>query len=299
MTEFKTMLAPCKSAKAEDINYPALASPKLDGVRCHILGGVAVSRNLKPFDNVNLQRMFGRSDLEGLDGELIVGDPCDEGVFRRTQSITSSYDKSCSGLKLFVFDDFTDPTRSFDERFKIASRRVVGRAQLIKVPHTLIHNADELTEYEAGAVDEGYEGIMVRSLAGRYKYGRATHREGSLLKVKRFEDSEAVIDDALELQHNKNEKTLVQSRKAKRNHQKAGMVPGGVMGKLCVRDIHTGVAFRIGSGFDAAERVELWRAHAEGKLVGKIVKYKYFPTGGKDKPRHPIFLGFRSIGDMS
>lgn len=298
MTEFKTMLAG-KAPHAGELKYPLLASPKLDGVRCHILDGTAVSRNLAPFKNAQVQQMFSRPEFSGLDGELMLGDPTDHDVFRRTQSLTSSHNSVGSGLRLFVFDDFTDPSRSFHERYQIACRRVIGRVQLMKVPHSLIHNAEQLNHYEAGAIEEGYEGIMVRALDGRYKYGRSTPREGWLLKVKRFEDSEAVIDDAEELQHNKNEKTLVQSRKAKRNHQKAGMVAGGVMGALVVRDIHSGVQFNIGTGFDAAERVELWAKHLRGDLVGQVVKYRYFPTGSKDKPRFPSFVGFRDEGDMS
>jgi DNA ligase-1 len=260
---------------------------------------VAVSRNLSPFKNINVQRMFGREEFNGLDGELMLGDPCDEDVFRRTQSCTSSHDGIGSNLRLHVFDDFNEPTRDFESRFKFACRRVVGRPQLMRVPHTTIFNSDQLNEYEAGAVGLGYEGIMIRHPQGLYKYGRSTPREGWLLKVKRFEDSEAVIDDAEELQHNQNEKTLIQSRKAKRNHQKAGMVAGGVLGALVVRDIHTGVQFNIGTGFDAAERVELWGQHARGLLVGQVVKYRYFATGSKTKPRFPSFVGFRDKGDMS
>jgi hypothetical protein len=32
--------------------------------------------------------------------------------------------------------------------------------------------------------------------------------------------------------------------------------------------------------------------------MGKVVKYKSQPTGVKDKPRFPVFLGFRDVVDM-
>ena len=51
------------------------------------------------------------------------------------------------------------------------------------------------------------------------------------------------------------------------------------------------VQFRIGSGFGEMERQELWRDSQRN--IGRIVKYKYMPEGTMDKPRHPIFLGFR------
>ena len=52
-------------AKLEDLDcYPYLASPKVDGVRCVVQGGVAYSRNLKPIRNTYVQRCL--SKLEGL-----------------------------------------------------------------------------------------------------------------------------------------------------------------------------------------------------------------------------------------
>ena len=64
-----------------------------------------------------------------------------------------------------------------------------------------------------------------------------------------------------------------------------------------VKDIHTGVEFSIGSGFTEEQRREIWNKQVE--LIGSIVKYKYFEVGVKDKPRFPIFLGFRDKRDIS
>jgi len=68
------------------------------------------------------------------------------------------------------------------------------------------------------------------------------------------------------------------------------------LGTLLVRDVHTGVEFGIGSGFTAEDRQRFW--NNKQKVIGTIVKYKYFPTGSKDKPRFPVFLSFRSKDDM-
>jgi DNA ligase-1 len=63
-----------------------------------------------------------------------------------------------------------------------------------------------------------------------------------------------------------------------------------------VKDLKTGVEFDIGTGFTESQRQLLW---AQGdNLMGKIVKYKSQPTGVKDKPRFPVFLGFRDKVDM-
>jgi hypothetical protein len=44
----------------------------------------------------------------------------------------------------------------------------------------------------------------------------------------------------------------------------------------------------------------LWReAGPRGELLnGRVVKFKYFPTGSKEAPRFPVFLGWRADGDM-
>ena len=44
------------------------------------------------------------------------------------------------------------------------------------------------------------------------------------------------------------------------------------------------------------DRKELW--NKRDSLIGKIIKYSYFPKGVKDLPRHPQFLGFRDKDDL-
>jgi DNA ligase-1 len=63
---------------------------------------------------------------------------------------------------------------------------------------------------------------------------------------------------------------------------------------MVVRDLKTKVTFEIGSGFSAADRIRLWK----DKPIGRIVKYKSQPVGVKDKPRFPVFLGFRDEKDL-
>jgi DNA ligase-1 len=56
------------------------------------------------------------------------------------------------------------------------------------------------------------------------------------------------------------------------------------------------VRFKVGTGFTQAQRDELWGKKAG--MVGKIIKFRYFPTGMKDAPRFPTFVGFRDPRDM-
>ena len=145
-------------------------------------------------------------------------------------------------------------------------------------------------------MSEGYEGAMVRSIDGPYKFGRATENEGYLLKIKRFVDSEAVVLNCYELMHNDNEAETNALGRTERSTKKEGMVGAGTLGGFNVRDLKSGVEFSIGSGFTADERSRFWERR--GKLSGLVVKYKYFASGSKKRPRFPIFEGIRDKRDM-
>ena len=293
---FKTMLA--GKADPAKFRFPMLVSPKLDGVRCHIIDGVAVSRNLLPFKNPAIQSRYGLKKFNGLDGEFMVGDPTHPEAFRQT-GLLNSHGGDVSEVKLFVFDDFTRPDFYFHSRLTRAHDRINGEiSRFAPVEHVTLHNEGELSAYEEWCLDKGYEGAMIRDPDGLYKYGRSTTNEGWLLKLKRFEDSEAVIEGVKELMHNANEKTLVRNGKAVRNTKKEGKVGRGILGSVICRDIHNGREVDVGSGFTDAERYALWAQHWNGGLVGQVIKYQYFPTGSKDKPRFPTFKGFRDRGDI-
>lgn len=293
---FKPMLAG-KAPPVNEIRFPVLASPKLDGIRFHVLNGVLVSRNLLPFKNAELQKKFGKLLYHGFDGELMCGDPTDPMAFRKAP-VANSFSGDISEVVLHVFDDFTTPSIRFDNRLHSVIERTqrLWKDGILPVEHFVIENADQLAVYESRCLELGYEGVMLRDPAGPYKYGRSTTREGWLLKVKQFCDSEAVIDDVEELMHNANEKTLVSGGKAKRNTKAEGLVGMNKLGAFVVRDIHTGVSFSVGTGFTDEERRDLW--DGANLNIGRVIKYKYFPTGSKDKPRFPVFLGFRDPIDI-
>jgi DNA ligase-1 len=58
-----------------------------------------------------------------------------------------------------------------------------------------------------------------------------------------------------------------------------------------------GKELRIGSGFGAEQRQNMW--DARDILIGRLVTFKYQPHGMKDVPRLPIFVGLRSLVDTS
>jgi DNA ligase-1 len=291
-----------KCSDVEALKYPVLISRKLDGVRATVQGGVLMSRSLKSIPNVNVQRKFS-SLKEGVDGELIVGDPRAPDAYRKTVSVVMSDDKPLDwqggdGVQYHTFDLFG--AQGFEQRLKGMQSAVKGAPGVVPVEHILIANSAELEAAEADWLAQGYEGVMVRSLGGPYKQGRTSEREGYLLKLKRFEDCEAIVTGTFEQLHNGNVATTnALGRTARSSHQanKSGL---GVLGGLEVTGRggdYDGVAFCVGTGFDAQTRADLW--DQRGSLIGKLAKVSYFPTGSKDRPRHPVFLGFRDRRDLT
>lgn len=283
------------STDGTSLKLPMLASPKLDGVRALVIDGCVLSRNFKPIPNRHVQFLFGREELNGLDGELIAGDASDPDCFRNTSSAVMS-EAGKPDVKFHVFDDFTRPEWSFSGRLESVFRRTAGHQHVQYVTHITVRTQDQLERYEEAMLARGYEGVMLRHPSGIYKEGRSTLKEGLLLKLKRFEDGEAEVLGHYELMHNANEKTITTGAKAERSHKKSGMVGMNLLGGLHVHDLKSGAHFDVGSGFTQADREIYWAMRED--LVGRIIKYQHFPIGAKDKPRFPTFKGFRDPIDL-
>lgn len=293
---FRPMLA-ATVADVATLRWPLLASPKLDGIRAIVRGGVVVSRNLKPIPNQRVQAIFGKDWLEGLDGELLVGDPTDPRAFLGTSSGVMSRDGE-PDVFFHVFDCCREPGRPYHERLGMARDLVTGSGRSLVVEQTVVTSVEEVNAYEAAQLALGYEGVMLRDAKSPYKFGRGTLSKQDLMKLKQFEDGEAVVEGFEELLHNSNEASTSALGLTERGHSKDGMVGMGTLGALVVRALNgpfQGAVFNIGTGFTAAQRAEIWAAR--DSWLGRIVKYKWFPTGSKDAPRFPVFLGERHPDD--
>lgn len=295
MATFKPMLA--SPADLDAVRYPIFASPKLDGIRCSIVGGKALSRTLKEIPSRFIFDMLSTDRLEGLDGELIVGPPTSTTCYRDTVSGVMA-DNKTPDFTYYVFDLWNHSQNFYQRRLDLHVKvQRLGHARIALVEHAQLENRDELDAYESAMVAKGYEGIMLAHPHKTYKFGRATTKGGELLKVKRFEDSEAVVIGIEEEMFNGNEAETNELGRTKRSTAKAGLTGKGTMGALIVRDVKTGVEFNIGTGFTAADRLDFWAWVREApKAPPLIVKYKSFPVGVKDKPRHPVYLGLRPAG---
>jgi DNA ligase-1 len=300
VTVFRPLLAATLKVPSA-LNLPMLASPKLDGIRAIVRDGKLYSRNGKLIPNRWCQELFGCIKNEGFDGELIVGSATDPNVYNKTSSGVMSFDGK-PDVMFFVFDNAAPEHK--DKPYQQRQQNVSDRwhndphdfPRVLILKQEEIQTLHQLECFEAKCLQRGYEGIMVRSKNGKYKWGRSTEREQIIFKVKRFTDSEAQIISMVELQSNQNEQTTDELGRSKRSHEKAGLVPMNTMGAILVRDLDTGIEFEIGSGFSADLRQDYW--DNQPKYIGKIVKYKHFEVGVKDRPRFPVYIGLRSEIDL-
>lgn len=294
---FKPMLA-CKCDDLSKVDYPVYLSEKLDGIRASIHNGVVMSRSMKPIPSKAVQAKFGKPEYNGFDGEIIYGHKNAKDVFNKSTRVCMSVelpaDFEADQIKFFVFDKIGDAP--YEERYwNIVTgwHEVTG---VYKLRNQLVNSADEVSEIEKEFLAVGAEGVMLRSLTGPYKQGRSTVKEGYLLKVKQFTDSEAVVIGFEEKLHNANEATVGELGQTKRSSHLENMVPMNTLGSLHVRDLVTGVDFHIGTGFNDQQRQDIWDNKAY--WLGKVVKYSHFEAGAKTKPRFPVFTGERMLEDM-
>lgn len=284
---------PCLAGTIKDtsvLKFPLLCTPKLDGIRCLSDNGRAKSRTFKDIPNKHIQSLFENMP-DDLDGELMLPNS----TFGETSSAVMSQDGE-PNIEFWVFDYIKDKlTKPYHERMTDLGALKLPKF-CKKVLPRVCNNEEELLGFEAQCLSQGFEGIMTRGLTSPYKEGRSSVKEGYLLKLKRFLDSEAEIVGYEEQMSNQNEAEEDAFGRTKRSHCQEGMVPAGMLGVFKVKDLKTGVEFEVGSGLTHELRKTIWKD--PDSYIGKIIKYKYQPYGVKDKPRLPIWLGFRDKMDM-
>lgn len=296
---FRPLLA--AKADLDKLKFPVYASPKLDGIRAMTgVTGSICSRNLKAIPNRHIQKI-AETFPPYLDGEILTYTNASLDDFNTIQSKVMSADGE-PRFKFHVFDWFGkrasgDHAQPFSRRAGMAERLVFDTARmkrefpLFSVPQHVVNSIEELTDLETRFVEkDGWEGVMLRSPDGPYKFGRSTVNEGILLKVKRFEDDEAIVLDTVERFHNSNEATTNALGLTERSSSKAGKVGTDTLGALVCE--WKGIRFEIGTGFNEAQRAEYWGER--DALPGRTVTFKFQGVGSQGAPRFPVFLGFRS-----
>lgn len=328
MKPFKPMFG--KDCKKEEIEFPIIASMKLDGIRCifHPELGM-VSRSLKQIPNIQLQEKFehlikySKNNNVILDGELYHHDL----TFQQITSLTmtkdfevmdvfkkyklnkkpnehrhlfSSYYTFCipcrhgtakfeNPLNFHCFDmlNLNNISEEFVDR--VTNYMSLKEPNVISVPQRIIKDLEHLDEYFENALKKGYEGLILRSIQSKYKFGRSTVKEQGLLKVKPFETFDAIITDVIERFENTNESFKNELGESTKRNTKEDKLGTGIAAAFKVD--HQGIQQKVTLTGTEDFRKEIWQN--KENYIGKVVEFKGMVVGSKDAIRHPTFLRFR------
>lgn len=206
---FEPMLAH-KWADYDDTKFPLYVSVKYDGLRCIITENGMFSRNGKPI--VSCPHIFEAvKDIVAdgktvIDGELYNHDLRADfnkivSLVKRSKPTPEDLAESKKIVQFHVFDMFLrdEPVAPFTERYAAynilcSPRSAPYQAGFRAVRQKLVQSFDEAKEFFAEAIEDGYEGIMLRVPDSPYENKRSRF----LLKYKEFLDEEFEIVDIIE-----------------------------------------------------------------------------------------------------
>lgn len=291
-------LLAAKKPVFEKLQFPVLATPKIDGIRCIKVNGQALSRSFKPIPNHHIRNWIEANCPDGFDGEILCGDG-----FSDVQSMVMSREGEPKFTYLvfdYVTTSLTEPYQSrmdnLSLKFKETGLHLSPSAEIL-YPE-VANNLDELRLIMEKHLLEGHEGTMIRTPDSPYKCGRSSLKEGYLIAIKEFVDAEAEVIGFEEQMKNNNEATLDAFGHKERSSHNENKVAAGMLGAFIVKS-EDGTTFKIGTGVGLTQelRKKIWDNQAE--YLGKLVHYRYQPHGVKDRPRIPSYYGFRNKEDMS
>lgn len=274
----------------EDVRYPVRVEPKLDGLRCIAIkrdGSVTFyTRNgtqLETLPKIKAWLEAASYDNVVLDGEAMGTD------WSESASVLMARKSKKDDSNIFynVFDaipltdwEAQECTMPYSNRLKLVQEIMSVFTTPVKcVPHVTANNEDELKEYFTECMDNGFEGVMLKTLDTPYEFKRSDN----ILKLKPCVTYEGVI---------------VGHYEGRRGTKREGLFGGfNVV-------LPNGIVTRVGGGFNDALKADIQLRGPE-TFLGKIVEIEAQPDPmTKDgltedgKARFPVFSRFRDQSDV-
>ena len=271
--KYKPMLAHKWEDHRHRVVWPWLFQPKFDGFRCLGFkeeGKIDLfSRNGETFELPHLS-----DELSCIpDGSVVDGELYKHGVtFQKIQSWIKRKQPETKTLNYHIYDVPEmggNPDLVMEDRNKLLLTMADSSwDKIVIVPATLLASEEEVWEYQAQCLEQGYEGAMGRNPMARYRYD---YRSADLLKIKTFDDDEFLI---------------------------IGGGPGrGKNAEFCTFEceVKPGLTFDAMPRGDASIRRQYLQDLPE--LIGKKLKVRYFGFYASGKPRFPVGIAVRDEFD--
>lgn len=300
---------PMRSCTINEANltFPKYGSHKLDGIRMCKFEGKTRTKSGKPVPNKFIREWVEQNLAEGLDCEIGVGDPTAPDFYTKTYSGVMSHEGE-PDFKLYVFDICDNLKDYTQERLlqlfrRVASMSMQAQERVVIVHQTMLHSLEEFVTFYEMALEQGYEGVILRNPTGLYKYGKCTPTSQDQTKHKPEEDYDAEIVSAYEAETNLNEAFTNEVGETKRSTHAENKEGKGMLGGFLCREPGRDNTFKVGAGkLSHKERETLWKAYQEDQssLNGKFLKYRCLNYGqmANNRPRHGRWIGWRSPIDM-
>lgn len=299
------------------IKFPVWEQPKIDGVRALNTTGILTARTLKKFANRYVTAFFSKPEYVGFDGEFAAQDERHPDLCRLTTSAVGTIEGQPFVL-WHVFDYVTEETRHwpYSKRYAYMTARVKelqaeGKCGHLRVvPVRVCNNLEELMACHAENIEKGYEGTCFYGPDVAHKEGKSSPRHNGVLRIKDFIDAEAEVLSLQEGETNLNPAQINELGRSYRTSHQDGKVPNGMVGSLECRAINDvfdttgktvviseGEIFTVSPGkMTEEEKIDFLRN--PHKIVKKIIKFKFFGHGIKDKPRFATFEMIRPKEDI-
>jgi ATP-dependent DNA ligase len=267
------MLAyPFEEKRLSKWQSPWYAQPKLDGERCRCLigeaGGVTLlsseANEITSMPHIveELEWMRIKREIE-LDGELYChGMPFEEIHSRvsRKKELHPDY----KSIEYHVFD-IVDSRPQTDRLFELSGLTLTKHVH--PVLPTVVYSLIGLMILYEIYVKDGYEGFIIRNKFAPYLRRRSIW----MMKFKPKKEDMYLIAGT-------EEEVSIHGEKKDR------------LGALILHnpDIYMPGMFKVGTGFTAGQREDLWQRREE--LIGKVAVVKYQHLSEKRVPRFPVFV---------
>lgn len=319
INKFKPLLAVDATDVLTKLEYPKYASMKLDGIRAifHPEFGL-VSRSLKDIQNKQLGEKFwhiiqksGNTQII-FDGEfyhhdltfqeitalVMTQDFHDPKTIKKLEKDNSSllkyYDNGIfdNPLEFHCFEMLNLPVKddTFIERNRFLQTSEFTN-KINKVKQTVVDSVEEINELFSKALEQGYEGLILRDPKSPYKFGRSTLNEENCLKVKPFEtfDARVIGVEQSTVVNPDAEKTTNELGRSVTSKKKDDRILIEKASAFWVEyDEHK---LKVSLAMPDVEKEEVWKN--KESYIGRMIEYKGMQIGAKDVPRHPTFIRYR------
>jgi DNA ligase-1 len=261
------MLAQKFTERKHTITYPVYVQPKYNGMRMLFNGEKGWSRGGKEIDDKVIKHLKFDTCGYVVDGELILPGNV---LLQESMKAAKKYRAGISDKLLYVIYDVIIPNFPYSAR-KITLYNIfvngIAADNVQMAPTHLAMSEEDVYKYHKQFVDEGFEGIIVRSGTSGYKVG---HRDNQLMKYKTFLDAEWPIIDVREGE---------------------GSFKGCA---IFICDASNGKTFECNPKGTMEYKQELWNDREN--LKGQLLTIQYAELSQDGIPLFPVGLTVREIG---